>query len=168
MPLELICASVRYKQTRFTQSVIKSNKEWVLVYMLCLRTLPPALFNSKCKGIERHVPRMQMSKQFLTLTTNFLLLTLLSRSMVKHTGKNYCSRCILQRSKPCRKLVKSQLLLAAILRQKPRICGKTEGSWSLLSRAEAQVHLYVSAMQSFLFLQPVTCNREEDSFSSSL
>ena len=42
--------------------------------MQCVRTLPPALFNSKSKGIERHVPRMQMSKQFLTLTTNFLLL----------------------------------------------------------------------------------------------
>jgi len=67
----------------------------------------------------------------------------------------YCSSCILQRSKPCRKVVSSQLLFAAILRQKPRICGNLEGSWSLLSRAEAQVHLYVSAMQDLLFLQPV-------------
>ena len=51
--------------------------------MLCLRTLPPALFNSKCKGIERHVPSMQMSKQFFNFATNFLLL--ISRYKVQNT-----------------------------------------------------------------------------------
>jgi len=64
--------------------------------------------------------------------------------------------------------VSSQLIIAADPRLWPRFRGKSEGTWSLLSGAEAQGHLYVTAMLRFLFLQPVTCNREEDSFSFSI
>jgi len=39
MPLKSICASVRYMQTRFTQSDLKSIRRWVLFYMLCERSL---------------------------------------------------------------------------------------------------------------------------------
>ena len=35
------------------------------------RTLPPALFNSKSKELKRHVPKMQVSKQFLTIQPTF-------------------------------------------------------------------------------------------------
>ena len=60
----------------------------------------------------------------------------------------------------------SQLLFAVEPRLWPRKRGKSEGTWSLLSRTEAQGHLYVTIVLCFLFLQPVTCNREENSFSS--
>jgi len=39
-------------------------------------------------------------------------------------------------------------------------CGGVEGTWSLLSRAKAQDHLYISAVLDFLIPKPVTCNRE--------
>jgi len=71
-------------------------------------------------------------------------------------------------SNPAQKQFSSQLFIAADPRLWPRKRGKSEGTWSLLSRAEAQDHLYVTAMLCFLFLQPVTCNREENSFSSSI
>jgi len=44
--------------------------------------------------------------------------------------------------------------------------GNSEGNGSLLSRAEAQYHLYVTAILISCFNCPVTCNREENSFSS--
>jgi len=44
--------------------------------------------------------------------------------------------------------------------------GNAEGNGSLLSRAEAQYHLYVTANLFSCFACPVTCNREENSFSS--
>jgi len=63
---------------------------------------------------------------------------------------------------PLIKTVSSQLFLAADLRPEPRKRGNLEGTCSLLSRAEAQDYLYVTAMLVFLFSQPVTCNREEN------
>jgi len=48
----------------------------------------------------------------------------------------------------------------------PWKCGNSEGPWSLLFGAEAQGHLYVTAIIIFCFACPVTCNREENSFSS--
>jgi len=44
--------------------------------------------------------------------------------------------------------------------QKSRLRGNTEGTWSLFSRAEAQDHLYVSPILSFLIPDPVPRNRE--------
>jgi len=36
--------------------------------------LAPALFNSKVNELKRHVPKMQMSNQFLNFSTSILLL----------------------------------------------------------------------------------------------
>ena len=55
----------------------------------------------------------------------------------------------------------SELLLTADPRPEPRKRDNSEGTWSLLSRADAQDHLYVTVSLVFLFPQPVTCNREE-------
>ena len=72
---------------------------------------------------------------------------------------------ILQVKQPCKKNnVSSQLLFAAYPRLWPRKRGKAEGNWSLLSRAEAQNHLYVIAILISCFDCPATCNREENSF----
>jgi len=46
--------------------------------------------------------------------------------------------------------------------QKPRLCCSTEGTWSLLLRAEAQNHLYVSTVISFLV--PVSAHRNREEF----
>jgi len=51
-----------------------------ILYAMCTY-LAPALFNSKVKELKRHVPRMQMSNQFLEFSTNFLLLVI-SRILV--------------------------------------------------------------------------------------
>ena len=100
---------------------------------------------------------MQMSNQFLTFATNILLL-IISRNMVKHTRIKYCSSCYFAEQATLQKIVSSSLLFAAEPRLLPWKRGKSEGSWSLLSRAEAQGHLYVTAMPVFLFLhlQPAT------------
>ena len=65
-------------------------------------------------------------------------------------------------------MISSELLLAAEPRLLPWERGKSEGSWSLLSRAEAQVRLYVSAMQDLLYLQPVPATEKSIRLNSSL
>jgi len=73
----------------------------------------------------------------------------------------------LQNKQPCTKPVSSELFFAANPRPKPRKRRNLEGTWSLLSRAEAQDHLYVTPSLCFLFPRPVTCNREEKIHFSS-
>ena len=104
--------------------------------------------------------KMQMSKQFSTFQPIFYC-CLLAGVWWSIQEFKYCNSCILQNQRPCRKIVSSSLRIAADPRLGPGFRGKAESFWSLLSRAEAQSHLYVTVMQIFLFLQPVTCNREE-------
>ena len=67
----------------------------------------------------------------------------------------------LQNKQPCTKPVSSELFFAADPRPKLRKRGNSEGTWSLLSRVEAQDHLYVSAIFFSCFSSPITCNIEE-------
>ena len=58
---------------------------------------------------------------------------------VAYKENNYCRELIfLQSKQPAKKIVSSQLILAAETHQKPKKHGKSEGAWSLLSRAETQ------------------------------
>jgi len=64
----------------------------------------------------------------------------------------------LQCKQPGKKVVNSQLNLAAETWPKSHLRGKIEGNRSLFSRVEAQDHLYVSTVLVFLFsnLYPAT------------
>ena len=145
-------------------------KQEMIPSLYAMRNVPCLQHSStvKVKELKDTCLEMQMSNQFLTISTNFLLLFKLADIRWRIQKFKYSSKCILQNQSPCRKFVSSYLFLAAPARLLPWERGKSEDFWSLLSRAEAQSHLYVTAMQSFLFLQPVTCNREENSFSFSL
>ena len=105
---------------------------------------------------------MQTSSQFFNFYDKYFTVDFISRILVNAYKKLELQQLYFcKASNPAQKPISSQLRIAANLRPGPRFCGKAEGSWSLLSRAEAQVHLYVTAIQSSCFLQPVTCNREE-------
>ena len=53
---------------------MKINQEMSPILREMQTYLAPALFNSKIKELKRHVPSMQTSNQFLSLTTSILLL----------------------------------------------------------------------------------------------
>ena len=60
----------------------------------------------------------------------------------------------------------SLLKTTAETQQKSHFRGRVEGTWSLLSRAEAQDHLYVFSILDFMIPKPITCNREYKLFSA--
>ena len=132
------------------------------------RTLSHALFNSKSKELKDTCLKCKCLTIIINYNQFFYCWINLSGIWCRIQEMKYRSRCNLQSRSPCKNFVSSSLCCAAFPRQFLWIRGTPEGSWALLSWAESQVHLYVSAVDIFLFSSPVTCNREEESFSFSL
>ena len=91
--------------------------------MQCVRTLPPQHSSTvKINKLKRHVPNMQTSNQFLSLTTNFFTVDLISSIQVYHrTNQNRAENSILNLKQPAKIAVSNSLL-------RPRFRGSGRGS----------------------------------------
>ena len=99
-------------------------------------------------------PKMQMSKLMFNFNQAFYCLFISSNMSVAFKENNCCRELIFFQAS---NLQKKLSIVHSIL---PRKHSKFIGTWSLLSRVEAQDHLYVNVAAIFLLPAPVTRNRK--------